>query len=128
MTIYQDRSHFYRLKNMTARGGSVFLMWKNLLQIKILLSDPNFYREIPRDHTNKNTTEIHKFLLSMKTKKLLPDAHVNFIMPRNCRTPLFYLLPKIHKKNNPGRPIVSACDSPTEKNINVPRHIPSTSR
>ena len=36
-------------------------------------------------------------------------------MPRNCTTPLFYLLPKIHKKNNPGRPIVSACDSPTEK-------------
>ena len=26
-----------------------------------------------------------------------------------------FLLPKIHKKNNPGRPIVSACDSPTEK-------------
>ena len=25
------------------------------------------------------------------------------------------MLPKIHKKNNPGRPIVSACDSPTEK-------------
>ena len=40
---------------------------------------------------------------------------LTFIMPRNCRTPLFYLLPKIHKKNNPGRPIVSACDSPTEK-------------
>ena len=34
---------------------------------------------------------------------------------KNCRTPLFYLLLKIHKKNNPGRPIVSACDSPTEK-------------
>ena len=99
------------------KGGAIVLMNKeDYIQEGLRqLSDPNFYREIPRDHTNKNTTEIHKFLLSMKTKKLLPDAHVNFIMPRNCRTPLFYLLPKIHKKNNPGRPIVSACDSPTEK-------------
>jgi hypothetical protein len=27
----------------------------------------------------------------------------------------FYLMPKIHKENNPGRPIVSANGHPTEK-------------
>ena len=27
----------------------------------------------------------------------------------------FYLLPKIHKKNCPGRPVVSGCNTPTEK-------------
>jgi hypothetical protein len=32
--------------------------------------------------------------------------------PKPCR---FYLLPKIHKENNPGRPIVSANGHPTEK-------------
>ena len=31
------------------------------------------------------------------------------------RTPLFYMNPKIHKPNTPGRPIISGCDSPTEK-------------
>ena len=32
-----------------------------------------------------------------------------------CPTPArFYLLPKIHKPNNPGRPIISSCDAPTE--------------
>ena len=30
------------------------------------------------------------------------------------RTPKFYMLPKIHKKDNPGRPIISAMDSHTE--------------
>ena len=79
------------------------------------LCDPPFYKEIQRDPTNKNTTEIQKFLSLIKEKKLLPQEHITFISPKNCRTPLFYLLPKILKANNPGRPIVSACDSPTEK-------------
>ncbi len=30
------------------------------------------------------------------------------------RTPVMYFLPKIHKPDNPGRPIVSACSCPTE--------------
>ena len=30
------------------------------------------------------------------------------------RTSCIYFLPKIHKPNNPGRPIVSACSCPTE--------------
>ena len=27
----------------------------------------------------------------------------------------FYLLPKIHKKNCPGRPVISGCNTPSEK-------------
>ena len=34
---------------------------------------------------------------------------------KNPRTPTFYLLPKIHKKDNPGRPIVNGIGSVTEK-------------
>ena len=30
------------------------------------------------------------------------------------RTPVMYFLPKIHKPNNPGRPIISSCSCPTE--------------
>ena len=42
-------------------------------------------------------------------------------LPLDIRSPFFYILPKIHKETNenlplkyPGRPIVSACNSPTE--------------
>ena len=99
------------------KGGAIVIMNKEdyLNEGYRQLNDPVFYREIQRNPTNKYTTEIHRFLQNLRQKKLLPDAHITFITPRNCRTPLFYLLLKIHKKNNPGRPIVSACDSPMEK-------------
>lgn len=34
---------------------------------------------------------------------------------KNPRTPVYYMLPKIHKENNPGRPIVSQVNGPTER-------------
>jgi hypothetical protein len=37
-----------------------------------------------------------------------------FLMPPTpTKTPTIYLLPKIHKPGNPGRPIISGCDGPT---------------
>ena len=41
----------------------------------------------------------------------LTAKHLVVTTPQTSR---FYLLPKIHKPNNPGRPIVSACCCPTE--------------
>ena len=36
------------------------------------------------------------------------------IIATTPRTPVIYFLPKIHKPDNPGRPIVSTCSCPTE--------------
>ncbi|XP_044163912.1 uncharacterized protein LOC122948283 [Acropora millepora] len=47
------------------------------------------------------------------TKGELPASAVNLIV-ENPRMSSFYMLPKIHKPGNPGRPIVSACNCPTE--------------
>ena len=64
----------------------------------------------------------HYFLSSIKTLLLvkeaitkgeLPASAVNLVV-ENPRTSSFYMLPKIHKPGNPGRPIVSACNFPTE--------------
>ena len=41
------------------------------------------------------------------------SSHQNLIIT-TPRTSCIYFLPKIHKPNNPGRPIVSACSCPTE--------------
>ena len=38
-----------------------------------------------------------------------------FSHPLHPRTAVFYLLPKIHKPRNPGRPIVSLCEGPTAR-------------
>ena len=43
----------------------------------------------------------------------LPASAKNLVLQTPTTSP-FYLLPKIHKENNPGRPIVSACNCPTE--------------
>ena len=46
--------------------------------------------------------------------KQLPTSATSLVV--ECpRTSKFYLLPKIHKPGNPGRPTVSACACPTEK-------------
>ena len=45
----------------------------------------------------------------------ISERIAKYLTPKSpSRTPIFYGLPKIHKNNIPLRPIVSACDSPTE--------------
>jgi len=62
------------------------------------------------EHQKLITSTIGKII---KDKSLPPSAKLLFQpFPRQS---VFYLLPKIHKLNNPGRPIVSACSSPTER-------------
>ncbi len=50
---------------------------------------------------------LEKGYISPKTHKILSVT--------TARLPNFYMLPKIHKKHVPGRPILSANGSPTEK-------------
>ena len=54
----------------------------------------------------------------MKTftkEKLLPEQLGKILLQSNSKTPNMYFLPKIHKTNNLGRPIVSSIGSPTAK-------------
>lgn len=37
------------------------------------------------------------------------------LRPAQSRTPIFYMLPKINKVNNPGTPVISSVKSHTEK-------------
>ena len=59
---------------------------------------------------NKKVAEVVHDAIS---KRELPPSATNLIVD-HPRTSKFYLLPKIHKPGNPGRPIVSACNCPTE--------------
>ena len=52
----------------------------------------------------------------MRSEGRITDKVANFIQPTSPpRTSLFYFLPKIHKPNNPPRPIISGIDSPTDQ-------------
>ena len=79
------------------------------------LTDKQYYTNIPKDHTPNVAFEIETFLTFLYTKKLITEQCYEFLQPQHTvRTPVFYLLPKIHKQGTPGRPIISGCNSPTE--------------
>ena len=67
--------------------------------------------------TSDPVKEYHQVIKSAVKQMIqaneLPVSAKNLIL-QTPRTSRFYLLPKIHKENNPGRPIVSACNCPTE--------------
>jgi hypothetical protein len=81
------------------------------------LSDPLFYRETKDDLThlhNRLITDLIEFLVDNKE---ISKKCGNYLRNNHPRTSQLYLLPKVHKKKlpMPGRPIVSANNSPTER-------------
>ncbi|KAK6181001.1 hypothetical protein SNE40_008950 [Patella caerulea] len=79
------------------------------------LNNCEFYKPLKTNLTLKFNEEITKFLNYTSKNNLLDPDTVKYLKTKYPRTPVFYMLPKIHKPNNPGRPIVSAVNSPTEK-------------
>ena len=77
------------------------------------LEDTNFYQKIPDDITNKISDRIAQQLLKMRSLGFISDKNFEYL---NIKTPTearFYLLPKIHQKDIPGRPICSSINHPT---------------
>ena len=74
------------------------------------LSDSNFYSKIDHDPTAEI---IDKILSKMKQTKTLSDKNIELLSPENTKEGKVYLLPKIHKKGIPGRPICSSVNHPT---------------
>ena len=77
------------------------------------LSDTNFYCEVDKDLTTNNQSLVKATVKSLISDGSLPPTAKNLIVT-TPRTSHIYFLPKIHKINKPGRPIVSACSCPTE--------------
>ena len=67
-----------------------------------------------QDLTPANQKIAKDTIQELITKQELPVTAQNLIIT-TPRTSCIYFKPKIHKPNNPGRPIVSACSCPTER-------------
>ena len=80
------------------------------------VGDRSVYRETPEDLTQ----HISK-LVSERIRKLFSDGHIDdktldyLLVNSNPRVGRFYLLPKIHKRGCPGRPVISGCGTWTER-------------
>ena len=76
-------------------------------------SDNTFYRHDPGDLTDEIRDKVHTVITEEILQGNLPAAS-SVMTPKKARCSRFYLLPKIHKLQNPtpGRPVVSACNCP----------------
>ena len=109
------------------KGGAVVILNKTdyIKEANRLLQNRDHYRRIGHDFTPAYTKQIMQSLQEMVKLKLIEKETELLLTPRQPRTPVFYILPKIHKINNPGRPIVSAISGPTD---NMSRYVDTAIR
>lgn len=107
------KSSNFVIKRADKEGATV--VWSPDLYIaeaERQLSDTTSHLEINHDDTpalqKKVTSSVNSLISSMQ----LPKSATNLINP-SPKTANFYLLPKIHKRNTPGRPIFSCHSCPT---------------
>jgi hypothetical protein len=92
------------LSNLLIIGGALMVwradLYRNEAHRK--LGDTIFYIRVDKDLASTHQTT----MISLETAK-----NLIYTTPR---TSVMYFFPKIHKLDNPGRPIVSVCGCPTE--------------
>ena len=96
------------------KGGAVVVWAKDAYITEGIkqLSDQKFYKALDEDTTGEIQKDIQKEIDRLIKDGSLKDSakHLLVASPRCSR---FYLLPKIHKAGNPGRPVVSNISCPT---------------
>ena len=68
------------------------------------------------DPTTTYNKYIHHLIDQAWRLGIINDTTKESLQTKNPRISTFYMLPKIHKPGNPGRPIVNSIGSITEKN------------
>lgn len=109
-----------------ADKGGATVIWSKADYEKEALRQLNNHQHYIRT-TTPLTYQHHRFI----TQRLTELTHMGHLPPNSdkiminpdCRISPFYLLPKIHKKDIPGRPIVSGIDSPTDRISHTLDHI-----
>ncbi|XP_071124035.1 uncharacterized protein [Mytilus edulis] len=99
------------------KGSAVVIMDKAnyIAEAVRQLSDERFYKKLDYDPTSEFSSKIITALQTMYNDGHIDEDTIGYLKPENAKPGRLYLLPKIHKVNNPGRPIVSANGHPTEK-------------
>ena len=78
------------------------------------LNNHHHYEKLSGDPTELFCREIKAFLEDMVSRHSINKDTMASLLSKDSKPSRFYILPKIHKPGNPGRPIVSSCGSPTE--------------
>ena len=104
------------IKNADKGGAVVVMNTKDYIkEAERQLNDENFYVKIPRDLTTDHEEQVRTYVNNLETQGHISDKLSETLTKFQARTARFYLLPKIHKKGIPGRPIISGNNCPTER-------------
>ena len=80
------------------------------------LNDNKYYQKQTKDLTDKIQQRIKEYTSRMYNDELIDEKTYKYLTSNpNPRAGRFYILPKIHKQGNPGRPIISSNGHPTER-------------
>jgi hypothetical protein len=99
-----------------ADKGGATVVWSKDLYItegERQLQDKHFYKQLTNDITMDNNKAVKQVITKCIDKRELPQEAKSLIQSKP-KPSKFYMCPKIHKANNPGRPIVSNFNCPTE--------------
>ena len=115
-TALKNLSHRQDIIIKPADKGGAVVVWDRNLYLQEAhrqLDDAKSYKALPQSTLKSQTKQISKNVSDEIKQGNLPTT-ATLLNKTTPRQPHFYLLPKIHKPDNPGRPIVSACSCPTE--------------
>ena len=107
------------LSSNQQKKAVLLLLWTKLPTFERQLSDDRFYNKSDKDPTKQFSDEITNELNNMYDYGYIDEQTLKYLIPDSPKPGRFYLLPKIHKPDNPGRPIASANGHPTEKNLRI---------
>ena len=79
------------------------------------LNDAKFYRQLDGDITDTIQQRVTVYIERMFNDGYIDEKTKKYLVQTNVKPGRFYILPKIHKTGNPGRPIVSSNSHPTER-------------
>ena len=79
------------------------------------LHDTDTYETLEGDPTLMYNDIINNAIDKLKNENELTSKLALSLKTNKPKTPKFYTLPKIHKENNPGRPVVNSIESHTSK-------------
>ena len=88
-------------------------------ECKRQLNDAKFYRQLDGDITDTIQQRVTVYIEHMFNDGYIDEKTKKYLVQTNVKPGRSYIIPKIHKTGNPGRPIVSSNSHPTEPSHNL---------
>ena len=104
------------------KGGAIVIWPRDayLAEAYRQLNDSNHYQKLTYDPTLETLAETKRLANKLHTSDIIDNTTHKFLTIDNqARTPQLYLLAKIHKQDNPGRPIISGCGGVSHSRFEV---------